>query len=147
MSRINFELSIAPPKGTSQQKGVFVTGGRARFFKKKTVADAESLYMSELAKVGINSDDMLTGPIACEIIFTWPYRKSETKRRQALPFAMHDKRPDADNTAKLLLDCMEKEGFYKQDSEISILTIEKRWGLDPSVQVDLWELDEIGNTR
>ena len=38
---------------------------------------------------------------------------------------LHSVKPDADNLAKLVLDVLENAGFYKNDSQICQLQIEK----------------------
>ena len=47
MIRVRFD--IVPPTATAQQKGVFVHNGRAHFFTKQKVRDAEDFLAALLA--------------------------------------------------------------------------------------------------
>jgi len=49
---------------------------------------------------------------------------------------MHVYKPDADNLAKFVLDALNGQ-YYKDDSQISVLIIEKRYGDEDSVHVQL----------
>ena len=48
MPNIDIRLNIVPPTATAQQKGVFVRNGRAQFFVKAKVREAENFLAALL---------------------------------------------------------------------------------------------------
>mgnify|MGYP000064395921 CR=1 FL=1 len=120
-----------------------MAGGRPRFFKKAHVARAERDLVSLLtahrpAKCGT----IESGPVAVSVLFIWPYRKSEPKKRTAggglLPC---DTRPDADNLTKMLLDAMTRCAFWRDDGQVADLRIAKLWGPEPGISI---RIDSMG---
>ena len=74
---IRVKLDIVPPTATAQQKGVFVRNGRAHFFTKQKVRDAEDFLAAMLAPHA--PDVPLHGPVFLQVRWCFPYRKSEKK--------------------------------------------------------------------
>lgn len=137
---IIIKLPIAPLTATAQQKGVFVRGGRAHFYTKAKVREAEQTYASLLAPhVPAKPFD---GPVFVDINFFFPYRKSEKKSvlREGRPIA-HTTRPDLDNLEKGLLDTMTKLGFWTDDSLIVEKHTRKLRAAIPSVFIDIYPVD------
>ena len=123
---IAFHLPITPPKATSQTKRLVMVGGRPRFFAKKEHQSAENdltLLCSPYAP-----PTPLTGPVSLAVAFTFPWRKSETKKRIALGTVPNDCRPDCDNLVKLVGDVLTKLRFYGDDGQVSDLHVTKAWG-------------------
>ena len=54
-------------------------------------------------------------------------------------------KPDLDNAQKLLMDCMTKAGFWKDDAEVSSMILEKFWVSDiPGIWIrveELWQTE------
>ncbi|BBI32352.1 hypothetical protein KCTCHS21_17510 [Cohnella abietis] len=48
--------------------------------------------------------------------------------------------PDAGNSNKLLEDCMEDLGYYKNDAQIASLIVEKFWAKLPGIYIKIEEL-------
>lgn len=118
---IIIKLPIAPLTATAQQKGVFVRGGRAHFYTKAKVREAEQTYASLLAPY--RPQRPIESPVSVDILFAFPYRKSEKKAHvKKGAILAHTTRPDLDNLEKGLLDTMTKLGFWSDDS----LVFEKR---------------------
>ena len=96
---IRVKLDIVPPTATAQQKGVYVQNGRARFFTKQKVRDAEDFLAAMLAPHA--PDDPLVGPLFFQARWCFPYRKSEkksvTKVGREVP---HTTRPDLGGNPK-----------------------------------------------
>lgn len=132
---ILFTLPIDPPRATSQMKGVMVVGGRPRFFKKAKVKKAENMLLMLLREHA--PDGPLTGPLRVSIAWRMPWRKSETKARMAAGEQYSDTRPDLDNAAKLICDCMSTLRFWHNDSQIADLHLSKKWADHPGITVSI----------
>lgn len=134
---ISFFIDCIPPTVTAQQKGAFaMPGGGIRFFKKAKVKQAEQMLWALLQPY--RPAEPLDGPLTLVVHFTFPWRKSETKKRLAM-FALMpiDVRPDVDNVAKALCDVMTTLGFWKDDSQLSSLCLHKAYGDRAGISVNL----------
>lgn len=134
---LSFFVPCLPPTVTAQQKGAFaMPGGGVRFFKKKKVQQAENAIWA-LMKPHVPSDP-LAGPLLLSVTFSYPWRKSETKRviagYAAYPIAT---RPDVDNIAKSLLDVMGTLRFWNDDGQIADLTLRKEYSDKPGITIHL----------
>lgn len=135
---ITFHLPITPPKATSQTKRLVMVGGRPRFFAKKEHQSAENdltLLCSPYAP-----PEPLSGPIALAVAFTFPWRKSEPKRRLLLGSAPNDCRPDCDNLVKLVADVLTRLRFYGDDGQVADLRVTKAWGHRVGIEITLFEI-------
>lgn len=63
-----------------------------------------------------------TGPLSVLIDFTFP---TKVASRHGQP---HTSRPDADNLAKLILDCLMRAGLIGDDAAVSCVVARKTWG-------------------
>ena len=109
------KLDIVPPTVTAQQKGVFVRNGRAHFFTKQKVRDAEDFLAAMLAPHA--PDVPLHGPVYFQARWCFPYRKSEPKRvTNAGREIAHTVRPDLDNLEKALLDVLTRLRYWEDDA-------------------------------
>lgn len=135
MSKISFFISCVPPKATSQQKGVMVINGTPRYFKKKRVKEAEESMLSLL--MPHRPEMALEGPLRLLVIWTYPWRKSESKKRKAAGWLPCDTRPDCSNLVKMFEDCMTRLNFFGDDSQITDLRFVKGWGDKPGIKVEL----------
>jgi len=145
---IEFTMRIIPPKTTSQQKravAIFGKGGKyagIRFFKGKKVEQASNDLASLM--LPYQPPAPLDGPLCLHLTFTWPWRKSESKKRMALGSLPMDTRPDVDNLAKLCMDNMVKLGFMGDDGQVAELRVRKFWGDLPGIRVVLYSIvDEV----
>lgn len=139
MSDIDIRLNIIPPTTTAQQKGVFVRGGRAHFFVKKNVRDAENFLAAMLQ--AYTPPNPFAG--AVELCATWvfPYRKSEPKRNTAAgAYIPHTSRPDLDNLEKGLLDVLTRLRFWADDSQVAQKKTIKAWGARPFLHIHIREI-------
>lgn len=131
---IRVKLDIVPPTATAQQKGVYVQNGRARFFTKQKVRDAEDFLAAMLAPHA--PDDPLVGPLFFQARWCFPYRKSEkksvTKVGREVP---HTTRPDLDNLEKNLLDVLTRLGFWEDDAQVYTKSTAKVWGPSPYLAI------------
>lgn len=120
------------PTVTHQQKKIN--------FKTKTVYEDESLKAARAlfeAHLGKHAPDApFVGPI--RLVVKWLFKKNI----QAVKYKAT--KPDLDNAQKLLMDCMTKVGFWKDDAQVSSMTLEKFWVNDtPGIWIHVEEiLDE-----
>ena len=133
---IRVKLDIVPPTATAQQKGVFVRNGRAHFFTKQKVRDAEDFLAAMLAPHA--PAEPLRGPVYFSARWCFPYRKSEPTRVTAAGREIaHTVRPDLDNLEKNLLDVLTRLRFYEDDSQIFTKSTAKVWGPKPYLAIAL----------
>ena len=65
-----------------------------------------------------------TGPVSLSLTFTLPRPKSHAGRGPLL----HTQRPDVDKLTRLVCDALTLAKVYQDDSQVTVLTAEKRWG-------------------
>mgnify|MGYP003680936455 CR=1 FL=1 len=132
MSIICLHLDCVPPITTAQQKGErIVTGKNGKPFiahyEKKKVKAARQLFCGLLTPH--IPPVPLSGPIICECEWVFPWRASERKSLvREFTRIPKDTKPDADNSNKLLLDCMTEMGFWNDDSQVFKPIPSKWWG-------------------
>ncbi|MBQ1429104.1 MAG: RusA family crossover junction endodeoxyribonuclease [Kiritimatiellae bacterium] len=141
---IRVKFNVVPPTATAQQKGVFVHNGRAHFFTKQKVRDAEDFLAAMLAPHA--PAEPLRGGIYLQARWCFPYRKSErksvTKTGREIP---HTSRPDLDNLEKSLLDVLTRLRFWEDDSQVFTKSTAKFWGPSPYLAIALKTEAELYN--
>jgi Holliday junction resolvase RusA-like endonuclease len=135
---IKFFLKHNPAKATAQCKGACRTATGIRFFEKKPMQSARETLMA-LLREHVPAEP-LQGPLRIEITWAFPYRKSEKKSvvKAGIPFP-HTSRPDLDNLEKLMLDCMTRMQFWKDDSQVYSKDTAKFWSAYPGIAVAILE--------
>lgn len=74
------------------------------------------------------------------LVYFEPPKKISKKKREELLFQInYTKKPDADNIAKSILDALNGLA-YKDDSQISTLSIIKQYGVENTIFVELEEI-------
>ena len=136
---IHIRLNIVPPTATAQQKGVFVRNGRAHFFTKAKVRQAENFLAALLQPH--QPAEPLTGAVEFRATWVFPYRKSEPKRVTAAgAYIPHTTRPDLDNLEKGLLDALTRLRFWEDDSQVAQKKTVKAWGPHPFLEINLRQI-------
>lgn len=79
----------------------------------------------------------LKGPLSLRLIFTFPWRISDTRRITL----WKDTTPDWDNLSKQVCDVLQSTGFYRNDSQLACVCVEKQWADSYGVQITLWRLN------
>ena len=128
---IYFELE-ENPKGTHQQKGVSVQGGRPHFYEKGNIRALRQTYHHKIFKYLYERKiqiEKLSGPVKVSILFNFSIKD---KKKWGLP---KDTRPDADNLAKLLLDVM--SDFWFDDAQVACLEVRKFYAEKPSICIEV----------
>ena len=86
-----------------------------------------------------------TDYISAIIVAHYPITKSMSKKKAKLAlenFIQPTKKPDADNIAKSVLDALNGIA-YKDDSQVTFLSVQKAYSLVPNVKVTLF-IEESG---
>jgi len=128
-------IDCIPPKTTGQAS--------ARIMRKKDGTMFVGKFASGKGKAAQNDllamltpyrpEQPFKGPVECVIIFRWPWRKGEPKRNRAAGRMHCDTRPDCDNLAKMILDCMTRLAYWTDDGQVARLGIGKEWGDRPGI--------------
>lgn len=138
MSQLCMHLDCVPPTATAQQKGERIAKGKGGrpfvvHYEKKEVKAARQLFCGLLTPH--IPPRPATGPVICETEWVYPWRKSERKSViREFTRIPKDTKPDADNSNKLLLDCLTEMGFWEDDSQVYKPVPSKWWG----DQVGIW---------
>ena len=134
----SFFLDIEPPTVTAQQKGVKIirSGGKMRplFYEKDEVKKAREQL--RIALTPHKPKEPIEG--AVELCVTW-FFKTKNKKRDG---TFRTTRPDTDNIQKLFKDVMTEVGFWKDDSQVCIEAVMKRWALSPGISVTVMEVED-----
>lgn len=127
-------MPICPPTATDQHMGhrVGVVNGKhiVLSYRKKPQRKAHELYTLLLKQDimrredGIGSLRMFCGPVKVEVDFQFPHSVNTAKKDRNKWFA-RTTRPDLDNMAKGLLDCVADVGLLQDDAQIFCLKLRK----------------------
>jgi len=124
-----------PFRPTSQKRHRHTRAGRT--YDPCTAEKAAFLKMCRQDCAPLAS--MQAGALRCTLRFTFARPVSHCTAKGVLKRSapcMHVYKPDADNLAKFVLDALNGH-YYKDDSQICVLMIEKRYGDEDSVRVHL----------
>lgn len=103
----------------------------------------KSLFISQLLLYKPNMP--FNEPLMVKIIFSIPRPKSHYRTGKFKHLLKSDipeyvtKKPDLDNLAKLVLDCMEQAQYFYNDSQIVMLQVEKVYG-EPFTEIFIDEV-------
>jgi Holliday junction resolvase RusA-like endonuclease len=136
MDALDLWIDCVPPKATSQQKGACRTSSGVRFYKKAHVAHAEADLLTLIRSVMPADWRMIeAGPVMLNVLFVWPWRKSEPKKHRTEPLLPMDVAPDCSNIIKMLEDCLTRLGVWRDDGQVAWLRVGKFWGDDPGIRI------------
>ncbi|ASA26359.1 hypothetical protein B9T62_17000 [Paenibacillus donghaensis] len=120
------------PTITHQQKQVAVVNDKPVFYEPDELKAARAKLMAHLGQhVPARK---YTGALRLTVKWCFPI----TGKRQDGEYKTT--RPDNSNMQKLLEDCMEDLGFYKDDAQIASLIVEKFWASLPGIYIKIEEL-------
>lgn len=122
-----------------------VAKGRPKFSKFGAYTPKKTREYEEAIKEYYKQSGMETyyGPVQIKLVFQMPIPKSFSKKKIEMVkqgFIKHTKRPDADNLGKAVLDALNGVA-YEDDSNITVLTIVKRYSQFPGVTMTIREDD------
>lgn len=130
---IEFFMPMNPPTCTHQEKQVRISGGKPVFYEPAKLKAARAKLTDYLARH--RPDQPFEG--AVELWVTWLFKPHN---RHQKPGMYRTTKPDTDNLQKLLKDCMTACNFWKDDAQVSVEHIQKRWNDIPGILVEISEL-------
>ena len=77
----------------------------------------------------------LAGPVALEVVYTWPWLASQSQRVRAAGRVPHTSKPDLDNVTKTLTDRLAALRFIEADQAVVDLHVRKWWGANPGISI------------
>lgn len=104
----------------------------------RTSTFEEKVKNAFLAKYNIQTEPTEKPLEAIIKVQFMPPESLSKNKKNALLFTPYDKKPDCDNLAKAILDSLNGLA-YKDDKQITYLSIEKIYGLENKIEVNLEE--------
>jgi len=141
---MNFFITCIPPKSTAQASSRILRRKDGTQFVGKFATSKGKQTQDELMILlsAHRPCSPLECPIRVSVEWTYPWRKSETKKNRARGYMPCTTRPDVDNLCKLLFDCMTRLGFWSDDSLIAELRFKKGWGDNHGIGVEITEIEK-----
>ena len=125
---MNFFLQIDPPTATAQEKQVKIVRGKPLFYDPAPVKDAKAILIANL--LSYRPKNPYEGPVALSTVWLFPKGKSHEHGEWRVT------KPDTDNLQKLLKDCMTRTGFWKDDAQVCVERISKKWAKhNPGIKI------------
>lgn len=121
-----------PPTATAQERKVNTRSGVPIYYDPDSV-----LYARQLLTLWMRQhrpSRPLQGPVL--LVTHWIY-----KARSHRPDTWRDTRPDTDNLQKMLKDVLTREGFWKDDAQVTADIVLKSWSKVPGIHVYAAELN------
>ena len=124
-----FSWSGIPPKSTFQQRD-------KNFHRTQCARLAFAQWQAILEQ--FVPEKPFDGPLSFRLILTWPFTKTEKKRDYvAVPKTT---RPDGVNILNGVEDIMTELGYWHDDNQLSVETVERYYGEYPGVVVEIMEI-------
>ena len=120
------------PTVTHQQKKWTVRNGKPQSYEPEKLKETRAMFMELLAPYV--PEEPMDGPLRLTTKWLFPKVKGTTNGQYK-----HTKL-DTDNLVKLLKDCMERTGFYVNDSRVASEITEKFWADTVGIYVRLENL-------
>lgn len=130
---IEFYWEGIPPKSTFQQ--------RDKNFHKTPQARLAFAQWQAILEHGV-PEQPLKGPLNFKLVLTWPFPKGMKNDTVVVPKTT---RPDGVNILKGVEDIMTKLGYWGDDNQLSIETVERWYGMYPGVLVQISKVGEVAN--
>lgn len=130
---MRFFLNMDPPRATGQMRKCMVRNGQPFFYDPPAVKTAKrDLTLMLMRYVPRKAID---GPVQLHVI--WYFRT----RTRKLNGTYKTTRPDTDNLQKILKDVMTVCGFWRDDALVVDERVEKRWSLNPGIEIEMEEIE------
>ncbi|MCD8207533.1 MAG: RusA family crossover junction endodeoxyribonuclease [Bacteroidales bacterium] len=107
--------------------------GHPMFYDSPRLREARALLMAALQEYA--PADPIEGPVRLDVLWKFSHGKSHKDGEWRVT------RPDTDNLEKLLKDCMSYVGFWKDDAQVCIETIQKKWDNDCGIKIGVKHID------
>lgn len=135
--RIRFTVP-GEPVGKGRPR-VVRSGGAVRTYTPGKTASYENLVKLEYERQAGRT--MKDGPVVMDIVAWYGIPKSVSKRKREAMIGgaiRPTRKPDCDNVAKVIADALNGMA-YRDDSQVVSLSVEKRFGDEPRVDVEIRE--------
>ncbi len=132
------------PQGKARPR-FSTAGGRVRAITPKQTVNYENRVKSAYKKSygSLRFDDDVSLNVFITAYFRIPQSKSNSKKEQMRANTVRPtKKPDCDNIAKAVLDALNQLA-YKDDAQVSELTVLKRYSDNPRVEVIIQNSENI----
>jgi len=106
-------------------------GKMAKSSAKKWNVEFTALLIEAKSKFNVKT---YTGPTTVGVVFVYPHTKQSAKEGHSVPKVT---RPDVDNLAKSVLDCMVSAGWLEDDNLIVELILKKIHAPSAQVVIDI----------
>lgn len=120
---------MIPPTATQQEKKITMHNGKPLVYEPANVKTARSKLEAHLSKHAPKNP--ITHPLLVHVKWLYP---AGTKHENG---EYKETKPDLDNLSKMLLDVMTKLHFWKDDSLIVGLVLEKFWAATPGIYISI----------
>ena len=115
---MEFMLDIVPPTVTAQERRVRVVHGKPMFYETSRLKVARELFTGRLMEH--TPVKPMEGPL---LLYTSWYFLTKTHKESEF----RSTKPDTDNLQKLLKDCMTAAGIWRDDAQVCVEIVAKRW--------------------
>lgn len=141
---MNIVIKLPPPPTHQAALRILKTrdgrqfiGKMAKSSAKKWANAATLMIKSEMNRLG---HTMMEGALGVCITFYYLHTKDSDRqsKKDNDPIVAKITRPDLDNLAKSVLDCLVDSGAIKDDGLIHILTLKKYYAYEEKVVVDIY---------
>lgn len=133
---IHGRVDMVPPKTSHHNKKIVRMGKFSRLADSPELKSARATWFAALQP--FQPAAPLEGAVRLELAFTWPWRKSD--RRGVTDRIPYPSRPDCDNLAKTVADCMASLCFFRDDAQVVDLHVSKWLGEHPGLEFSVWRL-------
>ncbi len=132
---MEFFLEMEPPTVTAQEHKVVVRHGKPMFYDTERLKAARKKFLAALKPYA--PETAPEGPVS--LMVCWYFRTKSHKEG-----SWRVTRPDTDNLQKLLKDCMTAAGFWKDDAQVCVEAVSKRWTrIRPGIFIRIEGLREV----
>lgn len=141
MSKTIQFIAFGDPKGQPRPRA-FSRGGITRMYDPGT---AEG-WKGQIAAAAMPHKPaaQLEGPLHVTLLFRFARPKSHWSKKGLKPTApeYHTSKPDADNLAKAVLDCITQLGFWRDDAQVAALDVRKKYAnAEPFCEITITQIE------
>ncbi len=131
---MKFEFIMDKMPSTRQQKGIKVVKGQLRTYNRGNTANYELQKNLLMNKPKVPFDKGIAITLKVYFIYRTKDKKKWGKRKTT--------RPDGDNLMKGFQDYMQSYRYFMDDAQIAPLIVDRFWGQNNKIIVELFKTDE-----
>ncbi|MEG9198773.1 RusA family crossover junction endodeoxyribonuclease [Lactococcus lactis] len=132
--RVKFEFFMDKMPTTRQQKGIKVVKGQVRSYNRGNTANYELQKNLLMNKPKVPFDKGVAITLKVYFVYGTKDKKKWGKRKIT--------RPDGDNLMKGFQDYMQHYRYFMDDAQIAPLIVDRFWGQNNKIIVELFKTDE-----